>query len=157
MGRRVFTDQNVNPTDTLLRKALGSAIAYYMTIIETSIGFRKRWQYVSGNGWLLKVYDSKKTLYYLIACEDGILVNLTIRDTEMELFLQNEELSNIQTELKYSTKYSDGYALRFEIKSVEESRFVADFLKILMKERMSKQEPIRKALHPMAKRAIKQV
>jgi hypothetical protein len=155
MNRRLFTDQDVNPTDTLLRKQLGTAIAYYTAILETSGDFRKQWQFSNGNGWLLKVHDTRKALYYLIVIEDGIVITLTVRDSERETFLNNEDLKDLRTELESATKYSEGYALRFEIKSEEKCRLVAKFLIALIKERMSKQVSAQKATRPGARRVTK--
>ena len=71
MKRRLFTDANVSPTEALLRKQLGGAITYYMSILAKSGDYRKQWQYSRGNGWILKVDDMRKALYYLIPAGGG--------------------------------------------------------------------------------------
>jgi len=42
--------------------------------------------YSRGNGWILKVADMEKALYYLIPLVDGIEISLTIRDSERAYF-----------------------------------------------------------------------
>jgi hypothetical protein len=146
----------MNPTENLIRTQLGSYISFYMMILGTSARLRKQWQFIKGNGWLLKVDDTRNALYYLIACEDGIVISLTVRDAEREAFLCNEELGNIRSELESATKYSEGYAIRFEITTIEECNFVANFLILHINERMSKITPAQKALQYRGKHLLKQ-
>ena len=135
MKRRLFTDASVTPNDALLRKQLGTAVGYYNSIVRTSTDYRKQWQYSNGNGWILKVDDMRRALYYLIAFEEGVEVSLTVRDEERAAFLENKECANLHTQLEAGTKYSGGYALRFEIESAAECESVARFLLELMKVR----------------------
>ena len=135
MKRRLFVDSSVTPTENLLRKQLGSAMEYYNTIVGMSCNYRKQWLYSRGNGWLLKVDDMRKTLYYLIAFDEGIEISLTVRDEERAAFLENKECENVYSQLQAGTKYSEGYALRFEVESSAECRSVAQFITELMKVR----------------------
>jgi hypothetical protein len=135
MKKRLFTDMNINPTDSLLRKQLGSAFQYYERILQASSGFRRQWQFSRGNGWLLKVDDTRKALYYLIAFEEGIEISLTVRDAERQHFLALPELENLRSQFEGATKYTEGYALRFEIESLAECGLVAEFLDLLIAQR----------------------
>ena len=135
MKRRLFVDANVVPTEELLRKLGGSALDYYKPIVATSGEYRKQWQYSRGNGWLLKVDDMRKALYYLIAFEEGVEVSLTVRDQERAAFLENRECQDLHSQIMGATKYSEGYALRFEIESAAECKAVVRFLAELMKVR----------------------
>ena len=137
MKKRLFTDANVSPTEALLRKQLGSAINYYMSILSKSGDYRKQWQYSRGNGWILKVDDMRKALYYLIPLEEAIEISLTVRDSERASFLSNKEVEYLYPQLTAATKYSEGYALRFGIESAEEYKAVTRFLLTLMKMRSS--------------------
>ena len=135
MKRRLFTDADVTPTESLLRKHSESAFDYYRSIIGTSGEYRKQWQYSRGNGWILRIDDMRKALYYLIAFDGGVEISLTVRDEERAAFLKNKECENLYPELEAGTKYSEGYALRFEIESTEECKSVMKFLPELMKVR----------------------
>lgn len=135
MKRRLFTDANVTPTEALLRKQLGTAMDYYVSILSKSGDYRKQWQFSRGNGWILKVDDMRKALFYLIPFEGGIEVSLTVRDGERASFLKSEELENIYPQLESATKYSEGYALRFGIESPGECKSVSKFLTALMQMR----------------------
>lgn len=133
MKRRLFVDASVTPSEDLLRKQGGSAIDYYRPVVATSGDYRKQWQYSRGNGWILKVDDMRKALYYLIAFEDGVEVSLTVRDHEREAFLANRECQALYPQIEAATKYSEGYALRFEVQNTVECKSVIKFLVELMK------------------------
>ncbi len=135
MKRRLFTDADVTPTEALLRKHSESALEYYRNIIGTSGDYRKQWQYSRGNGWILKIDDMRKALYYLIAFDEGIEISLTVRDEERAAFLKNKECEDLYPQLEAATKYSEGYALRFEVESAVECKSVMKFLSELMKVR----------------------
>jgi hypothetical protein len=106
---------------------------YYLGIISTSGKYRKQWQFNRGNGWILKVDDMRKALYYLIAFEDGVEVSLTVRESERDELLKSKELREVHQQLESGTKYSEGYALRFGVESLGECRSVTKFLTHLMK------------------------
>ena len=135
MNKRLFTDANVTPTEALLRKQLGPAMDYYTNILAKSGDFRKQWQFSRGNGWILKVDDMRKALFYVIPFDDGIEVSLTVRDGERESFQKNAELEDLFPQLESATKYSEGYALRFGIENTADCRSVSKFLAALMQMR----------------------
>jgi hypothetical protein len=133
MKRRLFTDFDVTPTDSILRKKLGPAMDYYVGIVSTSGNYRKQWQYNRGNGWILKVDDMRRALFYLIAFEDGIEVSLTVRESERAELLKNDDLRDILVQLESGTKYPEGYALRFGIESTDQCRSVSRFIETLIR------------------------
>jgi hypothetical protein len=137
MKKRLFTDSSTRPTEVLLRKHLGSAMGFYTKVLSTSGGYRKQWQYSRGNGWILKVDDMRKALYYLIAFDEGIEVSLTVRDSERDELLRNVSLESVHPRLEAGTKYPEGYALRFEVENDEACQAVGQFLLELMKIRAS--------------------
>jgi hypothetical protein len=135
--KRLFTDSDVMPTDSLLRKHLGKAIEHYQRVVQTSGAFRKIWQWSRGNGWILKVDDTRKALYYLIPFVDGIEVSLTVRDAERQAFMENDALAALVPQMQAATKYSEGYALRFEVEDAKACESVSTFIKELIKIRTS--------------------
>ncbi len=144
MLKRAFTEQSITPNDTLIGNLLGAKIDLYMTIMNTSNGLNRRWQFIQGNGWLLKVDENEKPLYYLIACENGIIVNLTVNDNELNTMISNKKVSNIQSEINHATKYFGGYAISFEIDSLQHSRIVAKFLSDHIINRRTAREKVKK-------------
>jgi hypothetical protein len=84
----------------------------------------------------------------LIAFDEGIEVSLTIRDSEREDFLKSVGLEMSYPELTSGTKYSGGYALRFEIENEVDCSSASQFLAHLMKTRIpiSKSFPLKKLI-----------
>jgi hypothetical protein len=136
MKKRLFTDADVEPTDYLLEKHLGKAMHFYRRILESSGNYRRQWQFNRGNGWILRVHDTYKPLYYLIAFDEGIEISLTVRDSEREDFLKSAGLERSYPQLVSGTKYSEGYALRFEIENEVDCSSTSHFLAHLMKMRI---------------------
>ena len=134
MKRRLFVDQDIEPTDALLRKQLGSAIDSYTSIIAASGDFRRQWKYSRGNGWLLRVGDAKKALY-LIAFDEGIEISLTLREGERAAFLKDKQFEVLHAQLDVAQKYSEGYALRFEIEKTADCKLVCQLLLALIAKR----------------------
>jgi hypothetical protein len=149
MKRRLFTDQDLEPTDALLRRQLGSAIESYSSVIATSADFRRQWKYSRGNGWLLRVGDSNKALYYLIAFDEGIEISLALREEERADFLLDSQFEVLQPQLKSAQKFSEGYALRFEIESTATCELVCQFLSALVARRKLKGPKLRRSDIPM--------
>ena len=142
MKRRLFTDPGVVPTENLLREQLGHAMRFYTSIIAASHNYPKQWQHNRGNGWILKVHDSRKALFYLIAFDEGIEISLTVRDVERAHFLKNKELEKVYPRLEAGTKYAEGYALRFEIENETDCKAVSCFLAELIKLRSNDTQPL---------------
>jgi len=136
MKRRLFTDADLAPTDYLLEKHLGKAMLFYRTIIAASGNYRRQWQFNRGSGWILRVHDTYKPVYYLIAFDEGIEISLTVRDSEREGFLKCVGLEASYPQLESGTKYSEGYALRFEIENEIDCSSTSYFLAHLMKTRI---------------------
>jgi hypothetical protein len=127
---------------------------YYYGIVSKAGDYRKQWQYSRGNGWILKVDDTRKALYYLTPLEDGIEVSLTVREAEREQFLKDEELKELQPLLEGATRYPEGYALRFDIESAAQYAPVARFLSRLMETRHAAMSAVKpKAAKKAAKNA----
>jgi hypothetical protein len=142
MKKRLFTDSDIEPTDYLLEKHLGTAMHFYRRILEASGNCRRQWQFNRGNGWILKVHDAYKPLYYLIAFDEGIEISLTVRESEREDFLTSLGLEKSYPQLASGTKYSGGYALRFEIENDVDCSSASHFLAHLMKTRMPSKRPL---------------
>ncbi len=109
---------------------------FYRAIASISGNYQRQWQFNRGSGWILRVHDTRKALYYLIAFDEGIEVSLTVRDAEREDFLKCLGLEASYPQLLAGTKYSGGYALRFEIENDVACESVSHFLSHLMKTRI---------------------
>lgn len=135
MEVRPFTNPSEKPTQNELLKILGSSAVYYLEINEITRDFKQQWSFSKRSGWMQKVFDNKKALFYFIPLKDGFKISLTIRENEKTKFLNDKELDKFTEQLKDSKKYSEGYALLFEISDEGTSNNFKVFLNKLIEER----------------------
>jgi len=110
-----FAEKSAKPTEAALKKALGKSFPVYLEATSLAAGFKQDWNHSKGSGWMLKVHDRKKALYYLTPFRGSLMIGMAIREREWEAFLEDEELVMIHDLLLGAKKYSEGYAVRFTI------------------------------------------
>ena len=115
MEEKPFRDKLFEPTDYNIKKILSSTFSYCKELIKNTGAFSQQWNYSKSSGWILKVYDKKKALFYLIPYEKGFQLSLAIRENERDIFLKDQEIDYLKEELIKAKKYSEGYAMRFMI------------------------------------------
>jgi hypothetical protein len=81
---------------------------------------------------MLKIYDRKKALLYLIPLNDGFKISLAIRENERETFLRDNELGIMHDKISSSKKYTEGFALQFDIANKNEFQPVELFIRKLI-------------------------
>ncbi len=116
MDKRPFSDKSLRPTEELLKNILGEVYKLFFELDRITVQFKKDWNFSESSGWMQKVYDKKKALYYFIPLNDSFLISLTLREHEKTEFITDVDLSELHDPLKSAKKYSEGYALKFSIK-----------------------------------------
>jgi hypothetical protein len=81
---------------------------------------------------MLKVFDARKALFFLIPLKGGFKVSMAVRATERNAFLQDGELRMLQEKLSSSKKYSEGFALQFNITNRDDFQPVEQLIKKLI-------------------------
>lgn len=119
MDDRPFADKSLKPTEELLRVALGEAFQYYREFDSLTVGYKKAWNFSKSSGWILKVHDGKKALYYFIPLNNSFKISLAIREQEKLTFLGDSDLHHLKEQLEDAKKYSEGFALQFLISDQE--------------------------------------
>lgn len=132
MSERPFLDKSNNPTEQTLPAALGGMYIYYEKIISMAGSYLQEWTFTKSSGWMLKLYDRKKALLYLIPLKDGFKISLTIREGERDVFLRDDELVMMHDKISSSKKYTEGFALQFNIASEREFRPLELFIQKLI-------------------------
>ncbi len=117
MEKRPFLDKNSKPTEQMLQSKFGETYTYYENLMNISDSFSKDWNFSKSSGWMLKVHDKKKALFYLIPLENEFKISMAIRENERKAFLDHDEFKTIHDVINSSKKYREGYALRFNIKN----------------------------------------
>ena len=114
MVERVFFDESTKPSEKSLRAALGDFYNNFKDIMDISDSFSKDWNFSKRSGWMLKVHDKKKALFYVIPIKNKFIVSMTIRDNERIKYINDLELKKIHDKLLTAKKYKEGFLLRFK-------------------------------------------
>ncbi|WP_394972747.1 DUF3788 family protein [uncultured Croceitalea sp.] len=134
MDNRPFSDKVLKPSKDSLKKVLGKGNDLYDELNNLTLRFKKDWNFSKSSGWMQKVHDGKKALYYFIPLNDSFLISLTLREQEKIDFLSDDDLSELHNRIKSSKKYSEGYALRFLINDIASfSKFIILIKKLIEK------------------------
>lgn len=115
MEQRPFTDKSIHPDEQLLKNVLGKTYRFYTELDNLTATFKKDWNYSKSSGWMQKVHDDKKALYYFIPLNDAFMISLAVREQERDEFLSMKTMAVLHDELKAARKYSEGYALKFHV------------------------------------------
>jgi hypothetical protein len=132
MEERVFLDPSSKPTEQTLKSALGYLYPYYKKLMDVAGSFSQDWNFSKGSGWMLKVYDKKKALFYLIPLKNEFKISMAIREKERKTFLEDSELEMILNMLKSAKKYREGFALRFKVENDADYKTLELFIKKLI-------------------------
>ena len=132
MEERPFIEKSIKPTDQTIQAALRSTYICYKNVVDLASSFSQEWTFSNSGGWMLKVYDRKKALFYLIPLNDSLKISLAIRENEREAFLRDDELKMLHAKISSSKKYIEGFALQFEIANKNEFQSLELFIRKLM-------------------------
>jgi hypothetical protein len=132
MEERLFLDRSSKPTEPTIQSSMGNAYIYYRKVLDIVTSYSQGWNFTKSSGWMLKVYDQKKALFYLIPLKDGLKISLTIRENERVAFLQDDELKIMHNAIASSRKYMEGFALQFNIEDEKGYDIIEFFLRKLI-------------------------
>jgi predicted transposase YbfD/YdcC len=132
MEERPFIEKSIKPTDQTIQATLRSTYIYYKNVVDLASSFSQEWTFSNSGGWMLKVYDRKTALFYLIPLNDSLKISLTIRKNEQEAFLRDDELKMLHDKISSSKKYIEGFALQFEIANKNEFQSLELFIRKLI-------------------------
>ncbi|MFZ6028318.1 MAG: DUF3788 family protein [Chloroflexota bacterium] len=119
LNARPFHDPSNPPTEQAVQAALGDVYLLYRKLLDLTHPCSQAWGFTPSSGWSLKVHDKKKALFYLFPLYGNFKISLTVREGERDAFLGDAELSELHDRLASSKKYSEGFALQFEIAGEE--------------------------------------
>jgi hypothetical protein len=131
MIERVFTDQTTELTVITLKAAFEDVYTQFNDLITITGAFSKNWNFSRSSGWILKVHDKKKALFYIIPFNKEFEVSMAIRKNERKQFLMDTELKKIHENLLSAKKYREGYAIRFKSIDVDYDTFKCMIIKLL--------------------------
>ena len=132
MADRPFMDPSAEPAESALESVLSDAYPRYCRLLELADGCGRSWGYGRSGGWMLKVFDRQKALFYLIPLRGGFKVSLTVRETEHDQLLADDELAALHGALASAKKYPEGFAMAFEAGQAGNSPELEPFMRKLI-------------------------
>jgi Protein of unknown function (DUF3788) len=111
MNEKPFLEKTLKPVNNNIKKVLAATFPYYDQLMEMTQIFSKNWNYSKSSGWMQKVYDNKKALFYFIPLNNQFEISLTVRDDEREIFLKDKNMEFHKEQLQNAKKYSEGFAM----------------------------------------------
>ena len=106
-----------SPDEELLRKQLGRTLPYFLKLKEEAAGFAQGWKYYGAkHGWIYKVADRKKALFWLTPIEKGFRLGFSLREQERESLLHLELPDALAHAIRDAAKYPEGYGFRVEVR-----------------------------------------
>ncbi|MGE5373010.1 MAG: DUF3788 family protein [Solirubrobacterales bacterium] len=139
MMERVFLDKSCKPSPETIQSALGNTFALYERLAAVASPFTTDWTHTKTSGWMLKVHDNKKALFYVIPLRNAFKISMAIRDAEKDILLQDEEINALHEMIRSARKYVEGHALQFQVANQPEydlyERFIQKLIQIRLRTR----------------------
>ena len=92
MVERVFLDESKKPSAQSLKTSFGNSYNNYNDLMDITESFSKDWNFSKTSGWMLKVHNKKKALFYVIPMEKEFKISMALRDNERKLFIKDADL-----------------------------------------------------------------
>jgi hypothetical protein len=110
---RPFIDKARQPTTEALADVLAGATGFYDELLQTTGGLAQDWNHSKASGWMLKVHDRKKALFYVVPLAASFRISLTVRPEERTALAKDPGVAAVHDQLRAAKKYAEGYALQF--------------------------------------------
>ncbi len=134
MDERIFIDQTISPTEQDLASTLNSSYNHFVRLKDLTGQMVHEWKYYSKkSGWVVKVHNHQKALFYLTPLANKFQIGMTLNEAEKSTLLSSMTDERKKTEIKKAHKYPEGYPLRFMVESENELNQVVNILNILNK------------------------
>jgi hypothetical protein len=127
-----FADKSSKPTAPKVKKAMGKMAASYADLLKACEDYTQEWKHYGSGGWLLKVFDRKKALFWLVPLEEGMRLSFALRENEKKELLKIRLSKRTAEDLSAAKKYPEGYALRIDVKTKNRYREAKRIVKQIM-------------------------
>jgi hypothetical protein len=133
MEGKIFLNELNKPTEETLHLALDKVYSHYKKIMKTVSDFSNEWIYTKGGGWMLKIYDKKKALFYVVPLTNAMKISLAVREEEKKIFIVDDELKFYHSILRNAKRYAEGFALQINISDENGYKMFNQFITKLIK------------------------
>jgi hypothetical protein len=129
---KIFIDKAAHPTDAQLKSTLGRSFTYFENLQELTRERIQEWKfYNKKSGWIFKVSNKKRSIFYLAPYEKVFLIAMTVNEADRATLLESKIDKEIKSELESAKKYPEGYPLRKHVKTRTDLNSIIKILKIL--------------------------
>jgi len=135
MEGSVFDSKLVEPNDKMMTYELGETNEYLTRIckfIEKEYGDLKReWKfYGKKSGWLLKLFNKKRNVLFIVPCTGHFRTVFTLGDKAADSVMISTLPEKIKEEFINVKKYREGRTIQIEIKSKADLENILQLIKI---------------------------
>ena len=137
MSDIVLAEKSLTPDESQLESILDNVYSFFKKLEELTETYTHEWKfYNKKSGWVYKVSDKKKALFWVTPLRNSFNIGFALRESEKETLLNCEISSEIREKLISAEKYPEGYALRMNIKNEDDFNNLIKILHVVMKLRM---------------------
>lgn len=131
----IFDLKLVEPDDKMLAVELGKAYEYLDKIrlfIRDSYGdLETEWKfYGQKSGWVLKMFNKKRNVLFIIPCKDHFRTAFTLGDKAIDTLRISELPDFIKYEFINAKKFSEGRTVQLEVRTEQQYKYILDLITI---------------------------
>ncbi|MHC4599463.1 MAG: DUF3788 family protein [Planctomycetota bacterium] len=130
-----FSNKTKKPGGKALKEALGKAHPLYMELMDLCGDFKMEWKFYKSSGWILKVFDRKKALFWLVPLKNKVRISFALREEERKAVRKMKIVAHWLEDLKAAKKYPEGYAFRIEVGTKKASKEACRIVREVMSRR----------------------
>jgi hypothetical protein len=138
MEKLVFIEKSIMPNDDLIITVMKNSYPLYGEIFDyfktKSSNIHTEWKYYGKkNGWLLKHFDDKRNIFFLVIYEGYFKISFTFGDKVVREILDSDSVSNsVKVSFENAKKYVEGTTILYEVKSKSDVDNVKQLIRFKM-------------------------
>jgi len=122
IAKRPFTDKNIRPDISALKKILNDSFHFYEELMSMTSSYKNEWNFSNQSGWMKKISKKSKAFSYLIPLEKSFLISLTLRENEKDVLVKVKELKKLHRNLNDGIFYKEGNAGKIQVNNFDSNR-----------------------------------
>jgi hypothetical protein len=138
MSASFFTNEVIIPDETQFAAALGNSYTLFNNIkafVSEKYGDAKpEWKYYGSNsGWVLKILQKKKNLFFVIPCNGYFRVAFTLGEKAFESLMVSDLPDKIKNTWSKATNHTEGRTVQFDVKDEGDCHLITCHIEIKLR------------------------
>ena len=135
MSASLYHDKTIVPTMAMLDQDLKAGKTHLDSIIDfikSSYGdVQPEWKhYGKKSGWILKLFNKKRNVLFVVPCEGYFRVAFTLGDKATDKVYQTQLPEAIKTQLASAKKYAEGRTIQIEVRTDEDCQNIIKLIRL---------------------------